>query len=140
MRESQRRYGFERSASRGELAPRDELFEQLEVARGWASQRIIESPRSHPVPDRDANEVRAAHHGQHKMVRAVLLSQVEPDHGDEFVVRAWVSYPATADQVLGLALAWTPRAVYVEWEGNGTPRAWVWASAVERATANQAAL
>ena len=98
------------------------------------------------------------------MVRAVLLSQVEPDHGDEFVVRAysltaaelgglpaamagaptpvraWVSYPATADQVLGLALAWTPRAVYVEWEGNGTPRAWVWASAVERATANQAAL
>ena len=54
-------------------------------------------------------------------------------------VRAWVRYPATADQVSGLALAWTPRAVYVEWEASGTHRAWVWASAVERGAASQSA-
>jgi hypothetical protein len=50
-----------------------------------------------------------------------------------------VRYPATADQVHGNAVAWTPRAVYVEWEASGTHRAWVWASAVERAPAGQAA-
>ena len=58
----------------------------------------------------------------------------EPTH-----VLAWVRYPATADHVRGLALAWTPRAVYVEWEDRGTHRAWVWASAVERAPADQEA-
>ncbi|WP_146072775.1 hypothetical protein [Cryobacterium sp. Y62] len=47
-------------------------------------------------------------------------------------VRAWVRYPAIARHVHGLALAWTPRAVYVEWEDAGTHRAWVWAPAVER--------
>ena len=96
-------------------------------------------------------------------MRADTLEQVEPDHGGEFVVRpcsltaaelgglpaalasgptpvrAWVRYPATADQVHGLALAWTPRAVYVEWEASGTHRVWVWASAVERAAASQSA-
>jgi hypothetical protein len=54
-------------------------------------------------------------------------------------VLAWVRYPASADLVRGLALAWTPRSVYVEWEDQGTYRAWVWASAVQRAPANQEA-
>ncbi|WP_035880143.1 hypothetical protein [Cryobacterium sp. MLB-32] len=101
--------------------------------------------------------------GQHKTVRADTLEQIEPEHGGAFVVRpysltaaelgdlpaalaseptavrAWVRYPATADQVHGRALAWTPRAVYVQWESSGIHRAWVWASAVERAAANQSA-
>ena len=100
---------------------------------------------------------RASSSNPHQTVRADTLGQVEPDRGGEFVVRpysltppelgglsvamagepthvlAWVRYPATADHVRGLALAWTPRAVYVEWEDRGTHRAWVWASAVERA-------
>jgi hypothetical protein len=105
---------------------------------------------------------RASSSNPHQAVRADTLGQVEPDRGGEFVVRpysltpaelgglpaamagepthvlAWVRYPATADHVRGLALAWTPRAVYVEWEDRGTHRAWVWASAVERASADQA--
>lgn len=92
------------------------------------------------------------------------LGQVEPDHGGEFVSRpssltpqelgglpaavagepkhvlAWVKYPAIAKHVCGLALAWTPRAVYVGWEDLGTHPAWVWASAVERAPALQEAV
>jgi len=96
-------------------------------------------------------------------VRADTLGQVEPDEGGEFVVRpysltpaelgglsaavagkpthvlAWMRRPATADHVRGLALAWTPRAVYVEWQDRGTHRAWVWASAVERVREDQAA-
>lgn len=96
-----------------------------------------------------------------RSVRADSLSQVEPPHGAEFVprpfsltpaelgglpatlageptfVRAWVRYPAIAAHVHGLALAWTPRAVYVEWEDAGTHRAWVWAPAVERSAPSQ---
>ena len=106
---------------------------------------------------------RASSSNPHQTVRADTLGQVEPDRGGEFVVRpysltpaelgrlpaamagepthvlAWMRYPATADHVRGLALAWTPRAVYVEWEDRGTHRAWVWASAVERAPAGQEA-
>ena len=99
-------------------------------------------------------------HGQ-RSVRADTLEQIEPSYGAEFVprpfsltsaelgglrvtlasepmpVRAWVRYPAIARHVHGLALAWTPRAVYVEWEDTGTHRVWVWASAVERAAPSQ---
>ncbi|TFC01515.1 hypothetical protein E3O42_10405 [Cryobacterium adonitolivorans] len=104
---------------------------------------------------------RASSSNPHQTVRADSLVQVEPDHGGEFVVRpysltppelgglpaalagepkhvlAWVRYPAIARHVHGLALAWTPRAVYVEWEDAGIHRAWVWAPAVERAAAKQ---
>jgi hypothetical protein len=97
---------------------------------------------------------------QRQSVCADTLDQVEPDHGGAFVVRpysltaaelgglpavlastrtpvrVWVRYPASAEQVHGMALAWTPRAVYVEWEADGTHRAWVWASAVERSPAD----
>jgi hypothetical protein len=96
-----------------------------------------------------------------RSVRADTLEQVEPSYGAEFVprpfsltpaelgglpatlasepmsVRAWVRYPAIARHVHGLALAWTPRAVYVEWEDTGTHRVWVWAPAVERAASSQ---
>jgi hypothetical protein len=106
---------------------------------------------------------RASSSNSHQTVRAASLAQVEPDCGREFVLRpdsltpaelgglpaalagepkhvlAWVKYPAIANHVRGLALAWTPRAVYVEWEDRGTHRAWVWASAVERAPADQGA-
>lgn len=98
-----------------------------------------------------------------RMVRADTLEQVEPAYASEFVprpfsltsaelgglsatlaseptsVRAWVRFPAIASRVHGLALAWTPRAVYVEWEDGGVHRAWVWAPAVERAAATQSA-
>ncbi|MGY4856847.1 hypothetical protein [Cryobacterium sp. AP23] len=96
-----------------------------------------------------------------RSVRADTLEQVEPSYGAEFVphpmsltsaelgglpatlaseptsVRAWVRYPAISRHVHGLALAWTPRAVYVEWEDSGTHRAWIWAPAVERAAPSQ---
>ena len=46
--------------------------------------------------------------------------------------RAWVRYPDGPVKVDGRAVAWTPRAVAVEWDAPGptTHRAWVWASAV----------
>lgn len=49
-------------------------------------------------------------------------------------IRAWVRYPEAATQVVGFALAWTRRAVYIEWQlpAGGIERLWVWASAVER--------
>jgi hypothetical protein len=99
----------------------------------------------------------------HEKVPADILGQVEPDRTGKFVSRpysltpaemkgltatiaseplhvlAWVRYPASADLVRGVALAWTPRTVYVEWEDRGTHRAWVWASAVQRPPTNQAA-
>jgi len=48
-------------------------------------------------------------------------------------VRAWVRYGDTAVRIEGRAVAWTPRAVAVEWDApGGVHRAWLWASAVER--------
>ena len=49
-------------------------------------------------------------------------------------VRAWVRYRSTPLQVDALAVAWTSRAVAIEWQGpdGADHRAWVWASAVER--------
>ena len=51
------------------------------------------------------------------------------------LVLAWVRYPAAALQVQALAVAWTPRAVAIKWPGPDDTqyRAWVWASAVDRA-------
>jgi hypothetical protein len=53
-------------------------------------------------------------------------------------VRAWVRYPETAILADGRAIAWTSKAVLVEWDisGGGVARAWVWASAVERKDAS----
>jgi hypothetical protein len=89
-------------------------------------------------------------------VRSDTLEQVEPEHGAEFTARpysltaeelgrlpatmasepiavlAWVRFPPMPVHVQGRALAWTPHAVYVEWEDRGIHRAWVWASAVQR--------
>lgn len=49
-------------------------------------------------------------------------------------VVAWVRFPLESVRVMALALAWTTRAVFIEfqaWHGR-TLRTWVWASAVER--------
>jgi len=52
-------------------------------------------------------------------------------------VEAWVRYPETPIHTPAIAVAWTDRAVLVEWEvaGGGVARAWVWASAVQRRSA-----
>ena len=48
-------------------------------------------------------------------------------------VTARVRYGKVGIQVDGRAVAWTSKAVAVEWDGpDGPHRAWVWASAVER--------
>jgi hypothetical protein len=51
-------------------------------------------------------------------------------------VRAWVRYPETSVRAEGRAIAWTAKAVFVEWDlpDGGVTRAWVWASAVERSS------
>lgn len=49
-------------------------------------------------------------------------------------VEAWVRFPESPIKIRGRAIAWTRRAVRVEWEmrDGSTRRAWVWASAVVR--------
>ena len=49
-------------------------------------------------------------------------------------VEAWVRFPEHPIKVQGRAVAWTRRAVWVEFtmRSGATYRAWVWASAVER--------
>ena len=49
-------------------------------------------------------------------------------------VEAWVRFPEHPIKVQGRAVAWTRRAVWVEFTmfSGATYRAWVWASAVER--------
>lgn len=49
-------------------------------------------------------------------------------------IRAWARYPETAARVEGRAVAWTDRAVQIEWEDirGETHRTWVWANAVEK--------
>lgn len=74
--------------------------------------------------------------------RPVSLSAEELDKDNTRVttapepipVRAWVRYPETPVRTIAQAIAWTPRAVLIEWHDpvGGATRAWVWASAVER--------
>jgi hypothetical protein len=47
-------------------------------------------------------------------------------------VNAWVRYPETPVQVEACAIAWTERAVKVEWtmRDGSVQQAWVWRSAV----------
>lgn len=54
-------------------------------------------------------------------------------------VRAWVRFPETPIHTVAWAVAWTDRAVLVEWRDaeNRPMSAWVWASAVERIAANE---
>lgn len=49
-------------------------------------------------------------------------------------VEAWVRFPESAIRVQGRAIAWTDRAVWVEFtlRDGSTHRAWAWASAVSR--------
>jgi hypothetical protein len=57
-------------------------------------------------------------------------------------VTAWVRYPAAAVRVEALAVAWTTRAVALKWSGpdSSEHRAWVWVSAVDRASPASSAL
>ena len=54
-------------------------------------------------------------------------------------VEAWVRFPEHPIKVDGRAVAWTRRAVWVEFTmlSGATFRAWVWASAVERKSARR---
>ncbi|MBT2519100.1 hypothetical protein J7E29_16785 [Streptomyces sp. ISL-90] len=56
----------------------------------------------------------------------------EVDH--PIPVEAWVRFPEAAIHVRGEAVAWSDRAVWVEFtlHDGSTHRAWVWASAVDR--------
>jgi hypothetical protein len=72
----------------------------------------------------------------------VSLSEAELDVENDPVttasnpipIRAWVRYPETVVRAEGRAVAWTSRAVKIEWESaDGEQRsAWVWASSVDR--------
>ncbi|TQO19652.1 hypothetical protein FB472_1223 [Rhodoglobus vestalii] len=48
-------------------------------------------------------------------------------------VRAWVRYADGSLRVDAMAIAWTERAVAIEWDvvGGKSHHAWVWGSAVE---------
>jgi hypothetical protein len=48
-------------------------------------------------------------------------------------VSAWVRYGSIGIRVTGRAVAWTAKAVAVEWDApTGLHRAWIWSSAVDR--------
>lgn len=72
--------------------------------------------------------------------RPVSLSPAEvgaervPEAPECIPVEAWVRFPESAIRVQGRAVAWTARAVWVEFtlRDGSTHRAWVWASAVTR--------
>lgn len=53
---------------------------------------------------------------------------------EPIAVSAWVRFPESPIRVSARAIAWTDRAVHVEFtlRDGSTRRAWVWASAVSR--------
>ena len=57
-----------------------------------------------------------------------------PVVGEPVAVRAWVRFPEAPIRVEALAVAWTRRAVKVEFQlrDGRTLSTWVWASAVDR--------
>lgn len=57
-----------------------------------------------------------------------------PETPEPLEVIAWVRYPEASVRVHARAVAWTDRAVWVEFttHSGATHRAWVWASAVSR--------
>ncbi len=57
-----------------------------------------------------------------------------PETAEPIDVDAWVRFSEASIRVRGRAIAWTDRAVLVEFElrNAGPRRAWVWASAVDR--------
>jgi hypothetical protein len=75
------------------------------------------------------------------VIRPAPISLSERERGDAVTeapepvdVRAWVRFPEAPIRVEGRAVAWTDRAVWVEFtmRDGSTRRAWVWASAVDR--------
>ena len=83
-------------------------------------ERIVERTMadSMPVSLKD-DELRLDEHPLTKPPRAVAVA-------------AWVRYGETPVRIEGRAVAWTARAVAVEWKtpAGAVHRAWVWASAV----------
>lgn len=65
---------------------------------------------------------------------AEIGQPVPPEVEHPIEVEAWVRFPETAVRVRGHAVAWTSKAVWVEFtmRDGATRRAWVWASAVDR--------
>jgi hypothetical protein len=61
--------------------------------------------------------------------RSTVRAAAEP-----IPVVAWVRFPETPIRAEARAVAWTDRAVLIEWEhaDGRTLRCWVWASAVQR--------
>ncbi|WP_286278303.1 hypothetical protein [Naasia aerilata] len=74
-------------------------------------------------------------------VRPKPISLTQQEAGDEVraarepvEVTAWVRFPESPIEVEARAIAWTERAVLVEFRmhSGATHQAWVWASAVRR--------
>lgn len=67
-------------------------------------------------------------------------AELDPEHNPitqaqhPVPIRAWARYPEAVARVEGRAIAWTSRAVQIEWEdlAGTTHRTWVWASAVDK--------
>lgn len=75
------------------------------------------------------------------LIRPTPISLTEQERGDAVKeaeepveVLAWVRFPESSIRVEGRAIAWTDRAVWVEFtlRDGAHRRAWVWASAVDR--------
>lgn len=66
---------------------------------------------------------------KHELGAAPVTTADEP-----VAVEAWVRFPEQPIRVQGRAVAWTDKAVWVEFtmRNGATLRAWVWASAVDR--------
>jgi hypothetical protein len=74
--------------------------------------------------------------------KTVTLTDAELDTDNDPVVtpkeptgvRAWARYPETSARIEGRAIAWTSRAVHIEWTDaqGATQRAWVGSSAVDK--------
>jgi hypothetical protein len=79
---------------------------------------------------------------QAMVTRPQPISLSRAEIGDEpvkeadapIVISAWVRFPESPIRVRGKAVAWTSKAVQVEFtmKDGATRRAWVWASAVDR--------
>lgn len=90
-----------------------------------ANTRYPSSP--HPVPQVPADSLKQVEPGYRAEFTARPLSLTAGElrrlpitmATEPFLVLAWVRSPAMPIHVQGRALAWTPRAVYVEWEHRG---------------------
>ncbi len=68
------------------------------------------------------------------LTTAEIGAAAVPEATEPLEVIAWVRYPEASVRVRARAVAWTDRAVWVEFttHSGATHRAWVWAAAVKR--------